>query len=79
MMVVRSVILKAGVFCGIIAVFLCFAYRGSGKDGRPLKMAREIIQNVYGLHIPNEMRASLNNLVNDRQGSFVCVLKNLIL
>ncbi|WP_375704503.1 hypothetical protein, partial [Bartonella sp. AD328YNZD] len=49
MMVVRSVILKAGVFCGIIAVFLCFAYRGSGKDGRPLKMAREIIQNVYGL------------------------------
>ncbi|WP_375615900.1 MULTISPECIES: hypothetical protein [unclassified Bartonella] len=33
MVVVRSVILKAGAFCGIIAVSLGFAYRGGGKDG----------------------------------------------
>ncbi len=56
-------------------------FRGGQQHRRQLKMARRrrIIQSVYGLHIPNEMLASLNNLVNDRQGNFVCVLKNLIL
>lgn len=50
--------------------------RGAGQCGGE---GVRIIQSASGLYIPNEMRAVLNNLVNDQQGSFVCVLRGLSL